>query len=233
MVPPADAGGRDDDHVQVTPTMAPNMAFKSHDPCDLMWNMVKEHCIDYRYQGSWCVKLCSKRVEFEVTPRAVAGHWHGKKVPSNPALLCPNKWKAKLGREWCWSMDDCTKVMDYFCGSFKGKALQLKGSSAARGVVTEVDGCRVCVDYYVHRQKRIFNYRCFQKHMHSATHPYCKTGVDPAYLKRYPTFAHAHDWYQEVKALQSQMAADGDFKDDTGKGVYTPDKMTSGNLHHE
>jgi hypothetical protein len=165
--------------------------------------------------------LCARRVEFEVTPRKIGDDWPDGVKPSNPAKLCPIEWKHRMGKEWCWSMQNCTKVMDYFCGSFKGKALRL---SVTSGQTKEVDGCDLCVDYYTHKEDPIFNYGCFSKHLHSTTQPYCKTGVASAYLKKYSTFAAAHDkrWANERHELQAQMLEDGDFKDDTGKDVYTP-----------
>jgi len=179
-----------------------------NDPCTIMWKRVEVDCKDLSYHGSWCVKLCTKRMN------------------DNPEYAverasCPIMWRRKLGKELCWSVKNCEPVMDYFCGDFKGKALSIPTST---GVDVKVDGCDFCINHYVWREPPIYNYGCFMTNMYHASNPYCKRGVSPEYLKESKAYVKYNSHYQKKarSKYEANMVATGEFKDDTGKIKYTP-----------
>jgi hypothetical protein len=67
------------------------------DPCEHLYNEVQHSCTPIQYKGSWCVKMCTKKIEAN---------------PQNAGFLrqCPTEWKKKLTDDFCWSKADCVPV---------------------------------------------------------------------------------------------------------------------------
>lgn len=153
----------------------------------------------------------------------IRGEWSDDTQLHNALNRCPVKWKRRLGKEWCWSTADCTGVLDYFCGHFRGKSHKVTNDA---GEKKEVDACELCVSYYVHRPRPIFNWQCFVRRLESTVSPYCQdpAAVSPGYLAKYHTFVQQKDltWRDGRSALMAHFLMKGKFKDDRGTGVYTP-----------
>ena len=111
-------------------------------------------------------------------------------------------WKAYMNGVWCWGGNkqipprpghsgkrwtlNCTPVMDFYCGTYKGKVL--KSTTGAK-----YHACDVCVEHFI--AEKIYSFGCWRNTLHEEH--YCDPA--PAGVAQYNpsakhTLVHEPQW---------------------------------------